>query len=111
MGFWSWFRDRSLDIKLDNNMTIVEMLKKEIDEIKKNLSYANFIRNDATDIMISVRFDDNTYHHIMPKKHISFLLTQEIQRMIEEPIYWDKVRKKYLHSKLPDFVNEEEMEI
>ena len=92
-------------------MTIIEMLRKEASEIENNPSYANFIRTDATDIMISIKFADDTYHHIMPNKRISGVLTQELQRMVEFPIYWDETVAKHAASNLPDFVGEEEMEI
>ena len=91
-------------------MTIVEMLKKEIDDIEKE-SYPAFIRNDATDIMISVRFADDTYHHIIPNYKVLKVLTQEIQKMIENPLYWDATRDNFIKSKLSDFVTENEMEI
>lgn len=92
------------------NMTIVEMLRKEANTIEDNSLYANFIRNDATDILISVKFADGTFHHILPSLSSTDAIVKELRKMVN-PSYLERSNLNHLRTHMPEFVNAEEMEI
>lgn len=91
--------------------TIVEMLRAEADAIEREAStYKSFIRADVTDIMISVKFADDTYHHIIPGQKAFRVLTEELGKQLE-PEYFNRCKYKHESERMPDFVDQGDMEL
>ncbi len=91
-------------------MTIIEMLKKEIEAIEDKPQYKNFIRNDATDIMISVQFADGNKHHILPGIEAMRVLISELRGLYKSPTRRRISKEKHESNIMPDFVDAREME-
>jgi ADP-heptose:LPS heptosyltransferase/glycosyltransferase involved in cell wall biosynthesis len=57
-------------------MNVRKMLRREADSILKNKEVGN--RNDATDILISIRFSDNHIHHILPQQNLTDAIVEDL---------------------------------
>lgn len=64
-------------------MNVRKMLRKEAESIVHNEQIGK--RNDATDILISVRFSDNHIHHILPKQPL-------IDAIVEDLLTYSKIQ-------------------
>ena len=78
-------------------MNVRKMLRKEADSVLRNKEVGT--RNDATDILISVRFSDNHIHHILPKQPLidaiveDLLTYSKIQLQEQQPVQTEEVEK------------------
>ena len=57
-------------------MNVRKMLRKEAESVVNNEQIGK--RNDATDILISVRFSDNHIHHILPKQPLVDAIVEDL---------------------------------
>ena len=57
-------------------MNVRKMLRKEAESIMNNKEVGK--RNDATDILISIRFSDNHIHHILPKQPLIDAIVEDL---------------------------------
>ena len=64
-------------------MNVRKMLRREAETIIKNEQVGK--RNDATDILISIRFSDNHIHHILPKQPL-------IDAIVEDLMTYSKIQ-------------------
>ena len=64
-----------------------KMLRKEADTILRDKGVGS--RNDATDLLISIRFSDNHIHHILPKPEL-------IDAIVEDLLTYSKIQLKGL---------------
>ena len=84
-------------------MNVRKMLRKEAESIMKNKEIGS--RNDATDILISVRFSDNHVHHILPNQvlldHIVEDLMSYSKVMLKQPEKQEEATKEVVESKVP----------
>ncbi len=93
-------------------MTIVEMLRAEADNIEENFPNMEcFVRNDVTDIMISVRFSDRTYHHILPGEPAMRFLVEDLLRILNNTSYKEKTLENFKNNRMPEFVDQGEFEL
>jgi len=66
-------------------MNVRKMLRKEAETIIKNEEIGK--RNDATDILISIRFSDNHVHHILPNKKL-------LDHIVEDLMSYSSIKTK-----------------
>lgn len=64
-------------------MNVRKMLRREAESIIKNDQVGK--RNDATDILISIRFSDNHIHHILPKQPL-------VDAIVEDLLSYSKIQ-------------------
>jgi len=70
-------------------MKPIDMLKGEIKAIKKNRKESIlYDRKDATHLIISFRFKDGTYHHILPDQSVAKAITKDLKKVCRENYRW-----------------------
>ena len=92
-------------------MTIIEMLDEELNHIKK--AYTNsmvIMREDATDVVIGIRFSDGKFHHILPSMERTMDIIKDIYTIHRYNLL-DVTRQNFKNSILKPFINEGEFEV
>ena len=70
-------------------MKVINMLKSEIKRIKKDRNINNlYKRIDATHLIISIRFDDGTYHHILPDQPTAQEIAKDLKKICRQNHRW-----------------------
>jgi hypothetical protein len=95
-------------------MTFIEMLEKEIGEIKKKPDIMNsipFAREDCGAIMIAAMFKDGKMHYIFPHKKIVLRFTNDLVEISRSGDGWEKTAEQFRKQKLKPLIDENEFKL
>jgi hypothetical protein len=98
---------------IHKKITFLEMIEKEINDIKKNPDLMNsipFIREDAAAIMLCCVFRDGRIHYIFPHRNIVLRIVNDIVHIIKNN-GWKKSQELFEKQKMKPFIDNKDFEL
>jgi hypothetical protein len=92
-------------------MKFLDALKIEMKKIEEECMDAfPYLREDFTDMMICIRFEDGRKHFIFPNKEKVMEFSKEIEKIILKDL-WEKTKKNYDDQILEQLIDEKEFQV